>query len=163
MKQLKTNDESTQKLIDQHKRVQSEIEALPANKQKQIKAVQKLVDHEINEMNALFFNDGMFAADAFLKRNGLSGSDKEALADAINAAKKGEIFLFRNKTFIKSHDGLIHNVKDYITSLEMTIVEQVQFKEVKYVSYVSELDKLGFVDLIKLAFKRLTKGRNNGK
>lgn len=160
---VKTDETTTKMLEDQHRRVQEEISKLPADKQKQIKAVQKLVDHEINEMNALFFNDGMFAADAFLKRNGLSGSDKEALFDKINKTNKGQIFMFRDKPFIKSHDGLVHSVKDYIASLEMTIVEQVQYKEVKYVSYESELGKLGFVDLIKLAFKKLfKKGENNG-
>lgn len=151
-----------QALIKQHQRVQLEIAKLPEDKQKEIKAVQKLVDHEINEMNALFFNDGMFAADGFLKRHGLSGTDKEDLANKIRNTKTGQIFEFRNKQFIKSHDGLVHSVRDYITSLELTIVEQVQYKEVKYVSYVSELDKLGFLDLIKLAFKRLLKGENNG-
>jgi hypothetical protein len=110
-------------------------------------------------MNALFFNDGMFAADAFLKRNKLSGSDKEDLANAIKKTAKGQIFMFRDKPFIKSHDGLVHSVKDYIASLEMTIVEQVQYKEVKYVSYISELDKLGFLGLIKLAFKKLLQSR----
>jgi hypothetical protein len=160
---VKLDEKATAKLEAQHKRVQDEISKLSPDKQKQLKAVQKLVDHEIAENNALYFGDGMFAVDGFLKRNGLSGSDKEELGSVISKTNKGQIFVFRNKPFIKSHDGLVHNVKDYIASLEMTIVEQVQYKEVKYVSYTSELDKLGFLDLIKLAFKKiLKKGETNG-
>lgn len=157
-----TSDESTKRLEDQHRKVQEQISVLPPEKQKQIKAIQKLVDHEINENNALFFSDGMFAADAFLKRNRLPGSCKEELMVAIQKAKVGSIFLFMDKPFIKSFDGLVHSTQDYIRSLEMTIAEQVQYKEVKYVSYESELDKLSPVTLFKQAIKNLFKGKNNG-
>lgn len=161
-----TADASTKKLVDQHRRVQEQIATLPAEKQKEIKAIQKLVDHEIAENNAMFFSDGMFAADAFLKRNRLPGSCKEDLMKAIERAKVGSVFMFMDKPFIKSFDGLVHSAADYIRSLELTIAEQVTYKEVKYVSYISELDKLSSLDLIKLSFKKLfknlLKGKNNG-
>lgn len=150
------------RLQAQHDRVQKDIAALPEEKRKVVLATQKLVDYEMEQANELYFSDEMFATDKFLIDNNLPAVAREELQDAVKRTPKGNLFVLRNKTFVRTYNNMIFPAQQYLKSLELTIADQVQFKEVKVKRVISELDGLSFVQLIKLAFKRLL-GGNNGK
>lgn len=117
-------------LEEQHLKVQESINKLPEAQQKTVRGLQKLVDYEIENQNQIFFNDKMFAVDEFLVKNGLPGNSKDALMNTIQKTQKGCVFVFLGKSFIKTYNDLIFNTQDYIKSLELTIADQVQYKEV---------------------------------
>lgn len=136
MKPVVVIDEAAKAALEeQHLQVQKSIEALPPEQQQTIRGLQKLVDYELEQNNQIFFNDKMFAVDEFLVKNGLPGNCKDDLMRLIQKTQKGCVFVFQGKSFIKTYNDLIFNTQDYIKSLEMTIADQVVYKEVVYKVY----------------------------
>lgn len=155
------NDEA---LKHNHLKVQEQIESLPEEQRKSIRATQKAVDDEIAAMNGLVFNEARFEVDAFLAFHKISGGDRDLLVSTIKKTKLGTVFVFQGKSFIRTYADQVLSTSAYIGSLEEAVVTQVQFKEVPVKVYIKEVEaqNLTFWPLIKLAFKTLTKGNNNG-
>lgn len=143
-------------LEHQHAAVQESIEKLLEEQRKTVKAVQKLVDYELEQANKLYFNDSMFAIDEFLTKHKLSAACRDLLQKVRTETPKGEVFVLEGKSFIRTYNDMIFSTRDYIKSLELTIAEQVQYKEVTYKVYKTtkkeiswETKKKPIINLIK--------------
>lgn len=144
--------ETVDGLQRQHEEVQRQIAALPEGRRKEVLATKEIVDGAFNEMNDLLFSDEAFESDNRIAR--ASQLDKEAGNYSV-----GTIFQYQGKLHVKTPFNKVIPAQTYVNVLQDQIIGTTK----ELTTQTNKFNSLGFVDLIKLAFKRLfTKGKNNG-
>lgn len=154
MSAFKDNDKAKQ----QHINVQRQIEKLPKDQQKMIEETSRIVETTMLEFEAGIDSGESFALHEQMKKffatHRLKDSDhyREVLQDIVSVTKPGDFFKFQGISFIKTFDNKIFLVKDYIYTLEKSIMTKESLDGL--CTYLS------FFDIVKLTFKKLFGGLN---
>ena len=113
-----------------------QMDKLSPEKRKIAMAAKRAADKALAESNDIIFGNHRRELDAltnFFNHNGINGDEsKERFLLVAKQTEKGNLFCFQQKAYVRGHNDVILPAQDYIRSLELTIIDQVQFNEVEY-------------------------------
>lgn len=147
------------------KRFKDDVSKLDPKTQKDVLSARQQVQEELDIQNANM--NKQFDVEAQMRNaTGFTHSATERLMeemkDALNSKRLrvGQTYLFQGKAFVWTPYKTIVQADLYISSMQdvvLKLTDAITTLEVKVNK--SNVTKLTFVDLIKLAFKRLLKGK----
>lgn len=113
-----------------------QMDQLDPEKRKIAMAAKRAADKALAESNDIIFGNHRKELDAmskFFNSIGIYEDEiKESFLETVKITQKGSLFCFKNKAYVRGHNDVVLPAQDYIRSLELTIIDQVQFNEVEY-------------------------------